>query len=189
MTLIDYSNISPRYRTDYSLLEHSISMTLKKGKNFENSVILRYRMRYLWIKLKTIIYLLKEHYAVSTYNRANITTINNEIFMFNIGYQSFFEQVLLEIRGMTITYSSLKKKEAESRKKQLGDPIRRFQHLRHNNVPQNPYIEEQLQKKNMRKEHIKGLLICKNKRKMDRGWRKTNKKCLALRREITLLKQ
>ena len=84
--------------------------------------------------------------------------------MFHIDDQSFFEQVLLQIRGMAITYSSLKKKEAESRKKELEDSITRLENLRHDNVPANPNIEEQLQNlKNeqevMRKEYIKGVFV------------------------------
>ena len=84
--------------------------------------------------------------------------------MFHIDDQSFFEQVLLQIRGMAITYSSLKKKEAESRKKELEDSITRLENLRHVNVHTNPNIEEQLQNlKNeqevMRKEYIKGLFV------------------------------
>ena len=79
MALTDNSNISPGYRTDHSLLELSLSITdFKKGKGFwkfNNSLL---RDKVFVDKVKQIINLLKEQYAASPYDRANITTINNE---------------------------------------------------------------------------------------------------------------
>ena len=75
---------------------------------FNNSFL--YDKEYIDI-VKRVINNVKEQYAALTYNRENLTDINNNDICFTINDQLFLETLLLEIRGKTISYASHVKKE------------------------------------------------------------------------------
>ena len=59
--------------------------------------------------IKDTIRNVKQKYAVSPYNPGDVHNIPVEDLFLSIDDQSFFEQLLLEIRGATIQYSTWKK--------------------------------------------------------------------------------
>ena len=68
-------------------------------------------------KIKDTIRNVKQKYAVSPYNSGDVHNIPVEDLFLSIDDQSFFEQLLLEIMGATIQYSSWKKKQKENEQK------------------------------------------------------------------------
>ena len=112
LQIVKGTDIVPGYRSDHSIV------TLFLGKDRQNE-----RSRPLWkfnnsllydkcyIDLvKKCIHDVKMQYAVPLYNLDNLDDISNENIHFVIDDLLFFETLLLEIRGKTISYSCYKKK-------------------------------------------------------------------------------
>ena len=58
-------------------------------------------------QIKKLISDLKKQYAVPVYNRDNIDSVSSQFIQFQmISDQLFFETLLMEIRGKTISYAS-----------------------------------------------------------------------------------
>lgn len=65
------------------------------------------------VGVKKVIVSQKHQYAEKSDSLEAIEQISDALLSLTIDYQSFFEQILLHIRGYTIEYSSRKKKEIE----------------------------------------------------------------------------
>ena len=91
-----------------------------------------------------------------------VNTINCDNLELVIDDQSFFEQLLLCIRGETIHYSSIRKKNQDKQTKLLEEEINHLESVTNNQDL--PELTEKLQDaknklQEIRKEHIKGLFV------------------------------
>ena len=138
MALVDNIQIRPGYRTDHSSVELCFKITnFKRAKGFWkfNNSLLR-DSEYVQ-KVKEVILDVKRKYALPIYNLYSIENIPDNELQFKISDQAFFEQLLLEIRGMTIPFSSLKKKKLDNKENSL---IQQIQFL--GNVVQETLLRE-----------------------------------------------
>ena len=163
MTLVEKVNINPGYRTDHCCVELSISLLdFKKGRGFWkfNNSLLKDET---YVKLvKDTISEIKKQYAVTPYILSNIQEIENDKFQARIDDQSFFEQILLCLRGRTIAYSSRKKKEREAEVKLLEEKLKYLDNLRSScdsqEISEN-YESTQAKLEQLRKHYINGLFV------------------------------
>ena len=75
--------------------------------------------KYYLEQIKKVIRENKLRYAVPVYNFEKINEINLEDIQFSITDQLFFETLLMEIRGKTISYSAFIKKKTNMEEKKL----------------------------------------------------------------------
>ena len=120
-------NILPSYRSDHSTVILSFQMNdFKRGSGlwkFINS-LLRDR-KYINI-VKDCIQQVKEQYMLPIYDLEYIIE-NEQNFEFQISDQLFLETLLMEIRGKTISYSSLKKKQNNLKEHNLEEEIKHLE--------------------------------------------------------------
>ena len=117
-SLINYTreeSISHGYRSDHSLISLSLVFNemqrCKTFWKFNNSLL---RNSQYSNEVKQVILDVKKQYAATPYNRENVDDIDDELFQTVIDPQLFFEMLLLEIRGKTLSFASfIKKKENE----------------------------------------------------------------------------
>ena len=119
---INKVDILPGYRTDHSMILLSFKFNkFTRGHSywkFNNSLL---RDRAYVNEIKNVIDRVKEQYALPVENIA-IKDIPHNNLTFTINDQLFFEVLLMEIRGKTISYSSfLKKQENKDEEKLLND--------------------------------------------------------------------
>ena len=115
--------------------------------------------------IKDTIRNVKQKYAASPYNPNAIHNIPDVYLFFSVDDQLFFEQLLLEIRGATILFSSRKKKNKENEQKLLEEEILSLENLDESNT--SPQIIEKLtQARNrleiIRKDYINGIFAKNN---------------------------
>ena len=115
------AKILPGYKTDHSL----ISIEFKFGKfspgksywKFNNSVLKDYR--YVQ-EIKTVIEINRTRYAIIEEGNADtINEIPETNLQLSIDEPLFFDTLLMEIRGKTISYSSYKKKQENTKEQDL----------------------------------------------------------------------
>ena len=164
MPLVNKTNIKEGYRSDHNLIELELKLSnFKKQSGFWKFNTLLLRDKEYVEKVKQLILDLKREYAASPYERSEITNIPNNEIALSIDEQSFFELILLNIRGMTIPYSTYKKKEKNYKKNNLESQIEILNKLTSINVNSTIFQEmltnskEELE--NIRKEEIKGLFL------------------------------
>lgn len=115
--------IYPGYRSDHSIVTLELSKSeFKRDRQFwkfNNS--LTNDNKYMQA-ITELINNIKKQYALPVYNFENLHLIPLDEIMFTISDQLFFETLLMEIRGKTVSYSSFKKKnEREAEKNLLSD--------------------------------------------------------------------
>ena len=121
---IKNSLISPGYRSDHSL----VTITFRKNElkrdrqfwKFNNSLL---KDRGYIEQTKELINTVKRQYAVLVYDIDNLNNVATEDIQFTISDQLFFETLLMEIRGKTISYSTYKKKKEEKEEEELKKTI------------------------------------------------------------------
>lgn len=163
MSLVDKADISPGYRSDHSMIELDISLSkFEKGKGFwkfNNSLL--HDKTYVDL-IKDTLSKIKAQYIAPPFNPSMVTSIQDEQLLFTINDQSFFEQLLLCIRGITISYCSNKKRIRNENTKLLEEEIKRLEELR--NFDHSEEILEKLsiaqtKLEEFRKDYIKGLFV------------------------------
>ncbi len=126
LNLIGVADIMPGYRTDHSI----VTIGLNKGSNiirgrgswkFNNELL---KEEEFLKKVTDSIAKVKKIYAASPYNRDNINDINSRDLELTIDDQLFFETLLLELRGITIAYSSKRKNDLDKREKILDNLVK-----------------------------------------------------------------
>ena len=160
---IKNSSISPGYKSDHSL----VTITLRKNEfkrdrpfwKFNNSLL---RDENYIKQIKELINRLKKQYAIPVYNLddENFNLIPIEELQFTISDQLFFETLLMEIRGKTISYSSYKKKIEKEEEKSLVNDISKLEADLDNleaNLPNLENMKDQLQQ--IRSKQIDGLIV------------------------------
>ena len=181
LALINKVEIKPGYRTDHSLIEMEIKFSrFNKGKGFWKFSNHLLRDKEYLDKVKLTIQNIEEKYVLPVYNYENLKDIPKNEIQFNINDQMFFEQILLEIRGMTIPFSSKKKKETKLREDFL---IKQIELL--NSITQQSdsclllEILEEYQKEleNIRNESLKGLMMRSKAKWIEQGEKPTKYFC------------
>lgn len=124
-TDVDEANILPGYNTDHSMISLSFDFgKFHKGKSYwkMNNSLLKDSIYIEEIKNK--IESIKQQYLLENhYINVNINDIPLEEMQLSINDQLFFEVLLMEIRGKTISYASYKKKQEENKELKLLQEI------------------------------------------------------------------
>ena len=118
------TEIQPSYRSDHNPVILSLTKSVFKRERmywkFNNSLL--YDREYVQ-EIKKIITKVKQQYCIPIYNLQNIDIIPNNEITFGISDQLFFETVLLEIRGQTISYATYKKRKENEREKEINTQL------------------------------------------------------------------
>lgn len=150
---IEDSNILPGYRTDHSMILLSFKFNkFNRGRSywkFNNSLL----NDIVYVnEIKTVINTVKQQYASSN-QPINLPSndIPNSEFKFDINDQLFFEVLLMEIRGKTISYSAFLKKQNNKEEEQILKDIQQLESelvLNHDDLKaKNKKLEDLRQKK------------------------------------------
>ena len=166
---VENTDIHPGYRSDHSIISLILKgHVIKRDKplwTFNNSLLkdIQYSQ-----EVKNIITKVKKQYCALAYNSENVDTIDNDTLHLTIDDQLFFEVLLMEIRGKTISYASYKKKEDSKHEKQLNDEIA------HLEKDVNDTNLESLERKKselelIRRKTVDGLIIRSKAHNMEEG--------------------
>ena len=174
----------PAYRSD-----HSLVMLLLKKEQFKrdrpfwklNNSLLRDR-KYI-LEIKKIISEIKKQYAVPVYDVNNIDNIPNDDIAFVINDKLFFETLMMEIRGKTISYSTFKKKTELEKERELEKEIIDLeQSLQDNNVSHLEKLKTQLQE--IRESRIQGIAVRSRIRWINEGEKTSRYFCSLEKRQF-----
>ena len=118
-------DINSGYRSDHSIVSATINFLQLQNNSksywkFNNSLLKD--MNYI-LEIKKVISNTKIQYALPIYNFDNIDNIPNDSIQYTINDQLFFETLLLEIRGKTISYSTYIKRKNEKEEHRLVQEI------------------------------------------------------------------
>ena len=118
---VNDSKIVAGYRSDHSIISLGLKndSTRQRDKpfwKFNNSLLKDTDYVNL---IKELILKVKCQYCVPVYNQENINNISNEELLFVINDQLFFETLLMEIRGKSISYASYKKRSEKQEEENL----------------------------------------------------------------------
>jgi hypothetical protein len=166
------SDISTGYRSDHTNVSVCLNINeIERGRGywkFNNSLLKD--IEYVNLVKSTIENVIKQ-YAVTPYNLENIMTIHPSDLNFVINDQLFFDMLLLEIRGKTISYSSFKKKENNRKEKELIVEIENLER-QHTNLDDHT-METIANKKNelevLRSKKIDGAMLRSRVKWLDAG--------------------
>ena len=165
--IIENFDIKHVYRSDHSLVVVELKFnTFERGRGlwkFNNNLL---HDREYVEKVKQKIHQIKVQYFQSL-NGAEFAQVDDAV---------FFDVLLMEIRGMTISYSSFKKREKDQLEKSL---IKEIESLEENSTGFDPSILEEKQNmlENLRKEKLKGNMIRSKARWVEEGEKPTKYFC------------
>ena len=133
-SLVKDVTIGPGYRSDHC----PVTLVLKTGDlkrdrpfwKFNNSLL---RDKNYVMEIQKLISDVKKQYAVPVYDMNNLDNIIHENLFFQINDQLFFETLLFEIRGKTISYASDKKKVTQQRELDIEQKIKILEQNIHDN--------------------------------------------------------
>ena len=123
---VNNANIDAGYRSDHSIANIGLKKVAAQSKRakqywkFNNSLL---RDKNYVNTIKQLVLDVKKQYALPVYNYDNIGSVLNSELLFTINDQLFFETLLMEIRGRTISYASFKKKKENIEEEQLNFDI------------------------------------------------------------------
>ena len=162
--------INPGYRTDHSM----VTLTMKREDfkrdrpfwKFNNSLL---KDRIFLEQIKEVINRTIKQYAVPIYDLDNLNKIPAHEIHFTITDQLFFEVLLMEIRGKSISYASYKKKKENIEEKELN---RTLTELENTNLTQETAekietIKEDLQL--IRDKRMEGIITRSKVQWIDKG--------------------
>lgn len=120
MNNVENQEILPGYRSDHSIIILSLKFNnFIKGKGlWKFNANLLHDIEYVK-KIKACIKRIIKQYMVPVYNIENIDSVPLNKIQFVITDQLFFETLLMEIRGQSISYASFKKKTRHIERKQI----------------------------------------------------------------------
>jgi exonuclease III len=158
-TELDEANILPGYRTDHSLIMISIDIgKFQRGKSYWkfNHSLLK-DIEYV-NQIKNVIKEIKQLYTaeVQNYDRP-IEEISDKDIVLTINDQLFFETLMMQIRGKTISISCHRKKQEENKEQHLLNDIAK---LENNNDLESTILEDKKSELlTLRKRKLEGSLI------------------------------
>lgn len=181
LSLIKNVKILPGYRTDHSYIELELKINnFEKGKgfwHFNNSLL---RDPEYVRKIKDCILQNKEEYVPLPILKSQIPNISNESLPFVIEDALFLEVLLMNIRGITISYSSWKKKEQNETKSLLEIEIKNLQKqfdFGHDQQINDRLNDLKTELENIRKHELNGLILRAGARWIEDGEKPTNYFC------------
>ena len=165
-------DIKPGYRTDHSLIDIQFDLNkMERGNGYwklNNSLLSD--KEYVDLVNDTI-WEVVEKYAVIPYDFSNLRSVHPNDIQFTINDQLFFEMILLEIRGKTISYSAWKKKESnrteENLEKEINAIFKRVSEGENN--LNNTLKEKENELREIRKAKMDGVLVRSKTRWMEDG--------------------
>ena len=111
---------------------------------------------------------MKKQYGALVYDTENIKDVDNESLCLTINDQLFFEVLLMEIRGKSISYSSYKKREDNKQEKRLNDEITELENdLNDTNIYTLEAKKTELEA--LRKKTVDGLIIRARAQNIEEG--------------------
>ena len=177
---VSYVDILSGYRSDHSIVCLYINTNQVKQKNntywkFNNSLLKD--KEYVDLIKKTIDNVIRQ-YAVPVYNLDNLKNINKEDIVFEINDQLFYETLLLEIRGVTISYSSYKKRKDEKEENSLIMDIERLESTNAlNHIEMLTLEEKKMRLQELREHKLKGLILRSKLNWLQQGEKPSNYFC------------
>lgn len=165
-------DISSGYRSDHSIVSVTLdnSQLNKHPKSywkFNNSLL---KDKIYVDEIKKVISNTKKQYAVPIYNYEELDNIPNDYLEFVINDQLFFETLLLEIRGKTISYASYKKRKNEKEEQDLTKQIEQLELDPNIDNDKMLCLEElKLQLQEFRENRLKGIIIRSRINWLDQG--------------------
>ena len=181
LSIVKDVKILPGYRTDHSYIELELQITkFEKGKgfwHFNNSLL---KDTVYVNKVKEIILKTKEEYVPSPILRSYIPNIPNESLQIIIDDSLFLEVLLMNIRGVTISYSTWKNKQRNETKVTLENEIKVLQESF--NTTHDEHINEQLNNlktrlEEIRKYELEGLILRSGAKWIEDGEKPTKYFC------------
>ena len=171
--------IKPGYRTDHSSVELELKLSdFKRGKGFwkmNNSLL---KDKEYVTKVKQTIHTVV---AIPIYDKNNLHNISPGDIQFILDDQPFFEQILLEIRGMTISYASHKNEVNKLKEKQLIPQIQLLEEITQNTCTNSILLEILEEHKNklesLRKSKIDGMILRSKANWIENGEKPTKYFC------------
>ncbi|KAK3105615.1 hypothetical protein FSP39_001875 [Pinctada imbricata] len=170
LTVLDASNISHGYRSDHSMID----MTIKFGKQVKGKGFWRFNNSLLKERdfsnlIKNEIKRTKQQYCVLSENES-IESVEDKDVKFSISDDLFFDTLLMNLRGVTISYASYRKKSRENREVKLESDINALQNSEDlSNESQSLLNSLIAELEELRKEKIKGVMLRCNARWIEDG--------------------
>lgn len=170
--LVETFLVKPGYRSDHSSVVLEIKFNaFERGRGlwkFNNSLLLD---KIYVDKVKDTIQQVHDQYASPLDNKLD-----------NIEGHKFLEILLMEIRGITISYSSYKKKERDKREKKLIEDIEKLESITDINTDLISAKKTELE--NLRKEKLQGHIIRSRAKWVEEGEKPTKYFCNLERRNF-----
>ncbi|KAJ8026875.1 hypothetical protein HOLleu_31834 [Holothuria leucospilota] len=171
LNTVTTATITPGYRSDHFMINSSFRLgQMVTGKGFwkfNNSLLEDEAYQKI---VKNVIDETITEYACLPYNIDKLLSIPRNMVDFNINDQLFFETLLMNIRGKTISYSSFKKKSEIKREVYLLNEIDRVHSIYSDNIYLREYcdsLEKELQ--HLREKKLKGSFIRSRVEWVDEG--------------------
>jgi hypothetical protein len=152
-------HLESSYKSDHSPLILTLrSDERQRGKpmwRFNNSLL---KDKKFVEMIKTKINNVKKHYMLPVYNLEKITEIPDDQIQFTTNDQTFFEMLLLELRGSIITFSINKKREETNLEKELCEEIAELEaDINEQNVSKLEVKKGELEQ--LRSKRLNGMII------------------------------
>ena len=161
MNNVKGADIEFGYRTDHSMITLDLQFgTESKCRSFWkfNSSLLR-DQQYVAEVNETIEKVTKQ-YAATPYNREHVSEVNSEELNLLISDRLFLDVLLMEIRGKTIAYATMKKKKTLELEKKLFDEISTLEKVENKDLNNIKNLEEKKhQLKSIREKRMEGVLL------------------------------
>ena len=180
VTEVNFVDILTGYRSDHSLVclylntEHK-NDNKKSYWKFNNSLL---KDKTYVDSIKNVIFNVIKQYAVPVYNFDKINDVSDDSLTFTIDDQLFFEILLLEIRGATISYSSHKKRkenQEEIRIRKRIEELELLDNLDHLSMLELDEMKTRLQE--MREYKIQGMMLRSRLHWLQHGEKPSNYFC------------
>ena len=154
------ANISPGYCSDHALVSLELKVNdIKRGKplwKFNNSLL---RDKEYAKLVKATILKVKQQYSLPQKGEMSSTRDTHHTGC-QINVQLFFEMILLEIRGKTISYAAYKKKQARQKENKLRSEIKKLED--HHTINENDLVLLEAKKEELRlprQQKIEGMIV------------------------------
>ena len=176
-TTVEQTEIEMGYRTDHSLIKLTLKTSEEsKGRSFWkfNNSLLKDN-EYIKMVKKVILDVKKQYIDEEKSPKdKNIEDLTPEELYLTINNQLFFEMILLEIRGKTISYSVFKKKQKDKKEEKL---VREISELESNNEDINTITQKKNELKELRLEKLEGIRIRSRAKWIEQGEKVTKYFC------------
>lgn len=172
-TEVNSCKIEVGYRSDHSLVTLALKKEVAKRDRpfwkFNNALLKN--PEYIET-IKKLISEIKKQYAALVYNSENITVIPNEEICFTIHDQLFFETLLMEIRGKTISFATHVKRQENLREKEIERELKKREIenvIAEDKIEETELLKTELEE--IRQKRIEGISIRSRSRWMLEGER------------------